>query len=76
MGNANIRKLYGYRSSEDKRTFDRWITANAVFGLIFATLFVAMALAGSMAVKPPENAMASARQPTSPAQAIPVVGFE
>jgi hypothetical protein len=76
MGNANVRKLYSSISSEDQRKFDRWLKANAVLGLIFAALLVAMALAGSMAVGPPEAAVADARQPVSAAKAIPVVGFE
>ena len=76
MGNANSRKLYRFLSSEDQRKFDRWLKANAVLGLIFGALLVAMALAGSMGVGPPENAVASARQPASSVQAIPVVGFE
>jgi hypothetical protein len=76
MGKANIRKLHRSLSSEDQRTFDRWLKANGVLGLIFAALLVAMALAGSMAVGPPEAAVANARQPASAAKGIPVVGVE
>jgi hypothetical protein len=76
MGKGNIWKLYCSLSSEDQRKFDRWLKANAVLGLIFAALVVAMAFAGSMAVGPPEAAVANGRQPVSAAKAIPVVGFE
>jgi hypothetical protein len=76
MGTANIRKLYSSLSSEDQRTFDRWLKANAVLGLIFGALLVAMALAGSMAVGPPDAAVANARRPVSAVEAISVVGFE
>jgi hypothetical protein len=74
MGNANIRKLYSSISSEDQRTLDRWVRANAVIGLIFAALIGGMAMAGWMAVGPPE--IANGRQPVSAVEAIPVVGSE
>jgi hypothetical protein len=76
MGNANIRKLYSSISSEDQRTLDRWVRANAVIGLIFAALIGGMAMAGWMAVGPPETAVANGRQPVSAVEAIPVVGSE
>ena len=37
-------------SAEDRRAFDRWLLANAVFGSIFAAVLVAMAFAGSRSV--------------------------
>ena len=38
---------YRDMSPEDRRTFDRWLKANAVVGLMFAAGLFAMALAGS-----------------------------
>jgi hypothetical protein len=41
---------YNRLSAEDRRTFDRWLLANAVFGSIFAAVLVAMAFAGSRSI--------------------------
>jgi hypothetical protein len=39
-------------STEDQRTFDRWLKANLVVGSIFASALCAMALVGSKALEP------------------------
>ena len=39
-------------SPEDQRTFDRWISANAIFGLVLALGILAMAVAGFNAPAP------------------------
>lgn len=41
---------YERLSAEDRRAFDRWLLANAVFGSIFAAVLVAMAFAGSRSI--------------------------
>jgi hypothetical protein len=46
-------------STEDRRTFDRWLLANAVFGSIFAAVLVAMAFAGSRSIALRDAAVAS-----------------
>lgn len=76
MGKANIWKLYRSLSSEDQRTFDRWLKANAILGLMFASLFAVMALAGWMAAGPSETTVADSRPPGNAVEVIPVVGFE
>jgi hypothetical protein len=47
MSKGCIVRQYRAMSPEDRRTFDRWLKANAVFGSIFAAGLFAMALAGS-----------------------------
>jgi hypothetical protein len=54
MGRGQIASYYERLSPEDRRTFDRWLTANAIFSLIFAIGTIAMALAGSKSVGPGE----------------------
>jgi hypothetical protein len=44
--NGYISQNYMKMSPEDRRTFDRWLKANAIIGLIFAVGIVAMAVAG------------------------------
>jgi hypothetical protein len=46
MGKSDTARAYKAMSPADQRTFDRWLKANAIFGLIFAVAIVAMALAG------------------------------
>jgi hypothetical protein len=46
MGDKILRD-YKIMSPEDRRTFHRWIKANAILGLVFAVGIVAMAVAGS-----------------------------
>ncbi len=47
MENGYISRNYMKMSPEDRRTFDRWLRANAIIGLIFAVGIIAMAVAGS-----------------------------
>src|SRR5262245_24532676 len=49
MAKGKIFQQYKLLSHEDQRTFDRWLKANAVVGLLLAAGLVAMALAGSNA---------------------------
>ena len=46
MGRRDFARAYKFMSPADQRTFDSWLKANAIFGLIFAVAIVAMALAG------------------------------
>ena len=46
MDNGYLSRAYEKMSQEDRRTFDRWIKANAIVGLIFAVGLFAMALVG------------------------------
>jgi hypothetical protein len=50
---------YNRLSAEDRRIFDRWLLANAVFGSIFAAVLVAMAFAGSRSIALRDAAVAS-----------------
>jgi hypothetical protein len=43
-----IGQQYKNLSPEDRSTFDRWLKANAVAGLLIAGGLIAMALTGSM----------------------------
>jgi hypothetical protein len=45
-------------SREDRRTFYRWLKANAVIGLMFAAALMAMAVIGSDLARPDEAAVA------------------
>jgi len=45
-------------SQEDRRTFYRWLKANAVTGFVFAAALIAMALIGSDLARPDEAALA------------------
>jgi len=47
MGKANVSMLYKRMSPEDQSTFNRWLQANAIVGLILTVGIVAMAVAGS-----------------------------
>jgi hypothetical protein len=44
--NGYLSRNYMKMSVEDRRTFDRWLTANAILSLIFAVGVIAMAVAG------------------------------
>ena len=52
MSDGNITRHYRAMSAEDRRTFDRWLKANAAAGLIIASGLVAMALLGSNSAGP------------------------
>ena len=40
-------RTYNHLSAEDRRTFDRWIRVNAVFGVLGIAALIAMAVVGS-----------------------------
>jgi hypothetical protein len=63
MGRGKIASYYERLSPEDQRTFDRWLTANTIFSLIFAIGIIAMALSGSKSVGPGDAAVATTRAP-------------
>jgi hypothetical protein len=44
--NGYLSRNYMKMSSDDGRSFDRWLKANAIIGLIFAVGVIAMAVAG------------------------------
>jgi hypothetical protein len=52
MGKGEIARYYKFMSPADRRTFDRWLKANAIVGLILTTGIVAMAISGSKARDP------------------------
>jgi hypothetical protein len=52
MENGYVAREYQKLSANDRRTFDRWLKANAFIGLIFAAGIIAMALAGSRSSGP------------------------
>jgi hypothetical protein len=68
MTKLNIPTLHSSMSHRDQRAFDRWLQANSVLGMIFAALFVAMAVAGRMAERPPSATIADSREPSSTAE--------
>jgi hypothetical protein len=47
-----LSQQYERMSPEDQRTFDRWISANAIFGAVLALGILAMAVAGFNAPGP------------------------
>ncbi|MGC2074297.1 MAG: hypothetical protein WA694_23775 [Pseudolabrys sp.] len=59
MGKGDMARMYKYMSAEDQRTFDRWLKANTIISLIFATGLIAMAFAGSTSVGLREEAVAA-----------------
>jgi hypothetical protein len=59
MGRGGIASYYSGLSREDRRTFDRWLKANAIVGAIFATALIVMALTGSRSVGPRDAELAS-----------------
>jgi hypothetical protein len=59
MGEGGIAFYYTRLSREDRRTFDRWLKANAIVGAIFATGLIVMALTGSRPVGPRDAEVAS-----------------
>jgi hypothetical protein len=58
MAKGKVFRYYRLLSQEDQGTFDRWLKANAVAGLILAAGIVAMALAGSGAKSPRDAVVA------------------
>lgn len=61
MGKSDAALNYKSMSPEDRRSFDRWLRANAIFGLILAAGVVAMAFAGSRTVGSRDATMADNR---------------
>jgi hypothetical protein len=59
-----LSQQYERMSPDDQRTFDRWISANAIFGAILALGVLAMAVAGSNAPGP-DAAMSTSPKPSS-----------
>jgi hypothetical protein len=47
-----LSQQYERMSPDDQRTFDRWISANAIFGAVLALGVLAMAVAGFNAPGP------------------------
>ena len=58
MAKGKIFRYYRLLSQEDQGTFDRWLKANAVVGLILAAGLAVMALAGSSAKSPRDAVVA------------------
>jgi hypothetical protein len=58
MGKSDIARTHKHMSPEDQRTFDRWLKANAIVGLLFTAAIVAMAFAGSKSVGPRDATVA------------------
>jgi hypothetical protein len=56
--NGYTSRNYMKMSSEDRRTFDRWLTANAILSLIFTVGIIAMAVAGLNSGGPRDAAVA------------------
>ena len=69
MGKSDAALNYKSMSPEDRRSFDRWLKANAIFGLIFAAGVVAMAFAGSRTVGLRDATMADNRDASDVAAA-------
>src|SRR5262245_37949957 len=69
MGEDMIARQYSRMSQEDQRTFDRWLTANAVFGLIFYAGIVVLALVGARTTGPRDAGVASSTRASDVATA-------
>jgi hypothetical protein len=70
MGKASLSLLYKSMSPEDQTTFNRWLKANAIVGLILTVGIVAMAVAGS--VGQPDAATASTMRASAVKRVAPV----
>ena len=64
MENGYISRNYMRMLPEDRRTFDRWLKANAILSLIFALGIIAMAVAGFNSGAPREAAVAESTKPS------------
>jgi len=69
IGKSDAALNYKSMSPEDRRSFDRWLKANAIFGLILAAGVVAMAFAGSRTVGSRDATMADNRDASDVAAA-------
>jgi hypothetical protein len=56
-------------SQEDERRFDRWLKANAAFGLLFYAGIIVLALAGPRSTGPHDAAVASSMRASDVATA-------
>jgi hypothetical protein len=63
MRGVEFARIYKSMSTEDRRTFDRWLKANAFAGLLFTTVVVVMAVAGAMSGERREATVADATPP-------------
>lgn len=63
MSGSEFARICKSMSPEDQRTFDRWLKANAFAGLLFTTVVVVMAVAGSMSGERREATVADATPP-------------
>jgi hypothetical protein len=72
MGKANVSMLYKQMSPEDRSTFDRWLKANAIVGLILTVGIVAMAVAGSRSTDQRDVATASMTRASAVKRVAPV----
>jgi hypothetical protein len=80
VDNGYLSRAYRKMSREDRRTFDRWIKANAIIGLIFVVGLFAMALVGYGSREPrgapvaqrgePSHVATSDRRATAPPRAL------
>jgi hypothetical protein len=64
--------LYTRMSPEDQSTFDRWLKANAIVGLILTVGIVAMAVAGSWSVGQSDAASASTTRASAEKRVAPL----
>jgi hypothetical protein len=69
MGRSDATLNYQSMSPEDQRSFDRWLKANAIFGMIVAAGVVAMAFAGSRIAGSRDATMADNRDASDVAAA-------
>ena len=69
MGKSDAALNYKSMSPEDQLSFNRWLKANAIFGLILAAGVVAMAFAGSRTVGSRDATMADNRDASDVAAA-------
>jgi hypothetical protein len=65
MAKGEIFQRYKLLSKGDQATFDRWLKANAVVGLILVAALVAMALAGSHSDAPRNPMVADGAKPAN-----------
>jgi hypothetical protein len=69
MGKSDAALNHKSMSPEDRRSFDRWLKANAIFGMIVAAGVVAMAFAGSRIAGSRDATMADNRDASDVAAA-------
>jgi hypothetical protein len=63
MGKGRILQEYKSMSADDRRTFDRWLKANAVIGAIVSLALVAMAVVGAHSTRSPASVAAAGANP-------------